>query len=257
MSRSVLSILAAGGLFLAMLASLEVGYRLGTRRLGADPERERTGLATVDGAVFAILGLMIAFTFSGAAIRFDARRTLIVEETNAIGTAWLRLDLLASDAQPGLRDLFRRYLDSRLEAYRLVNESSDAAFAEWGRGVAMQQEIWAAAIAATRADPAPRILVLPALNAMFDVVNARRMAIDTHPPAIVFAMLFGLALACAVLAGHGMAGGRALSRTHVLAFSVVVAATMYVILDLEYPRVGLFRVDAADRMLVELRESMR
>jgi len=73
-----------------------------------DPEGARAGAGAVEGSVFGLLGLLIAFTFSGAAFRFDARRQLAVEETNAIGTAYLRLDLLPADKQPALRDSFRR-----------------------------------------------------------------------------------------------------------------------------------------------------
>ena len=101
----------------------------------------------MDGAVFALLGLLVAFTFSGAASRFDARRHLIVEETNAIGTAYLRLDLLPASAQPALRDLFRRYLDSRLEVYRKLPDL-DAAKAELARSTQLQGEIWSQAVAA-------------------------------------------------------------------------------------------------------------
>ena len=93
-----------------MLILLEVGRRIGARRLAEDPMGAAAGVGTVEGAVFALFGLLIAFTFSGAAARFDTRRQLIIEETNAIGTAYLRLDLLPVDAQPGLREKFRRYV---------------------------------------------------------------------------------------------------------------------------------------------------
>jgi hypothetical protein len=85
----------------------------------------------VEGSVFGLLGLLVAFTFSGASSRFDTRRHLIVEETNAIGTAYLRLDVLPSTVQPALRDSFRRYLDSRLAIYRKL---PDAAAAKRGTG---------------------------------------------------------------------------------------------------------------------------
>src|SRR5215510_412756 len=104
-------VLLAGGLFFGMLIFLEVGRRIGLRKIARDPAGADTGLSVIDGAVFTLLGLIVAFTFSGAASRFDVRRQLIVEEANAIGTAYLRVDLLPPDAQPALRDRFRRYLD--------------------------------------------------------------------------------------------------------------------------------------------------
>src|SRR5439155_1450024 len=104
---------AAIGLFAAMLVALELGRRIGTRRLAALPPGTSWEIGTLDGAVFGLLGLLIAFTFSGAVSRFEARRHLVVEETNAIGTAYLRLDLLPVAAQPAMRAAFRRYLDPR------------------------------------------------------------------------------------------------------------------------------------------------
>jgi hypothetical protein len=86
------SILYAGAMFLGMVLLLELGWRLGRQHRGRSEESSRAGLGAVEGAVFALMGLLIAFTFSGAASRFDERRQLIVEESNAIGTAWLRLD---------------------------------------------------------------------------------------------------------------------------------------------------------------------
>jgi hypothetical protein len=76
------------------------------------------GFGTIEGSVLALLGLLIAFTFSGASARFDTRRQLIVEATNHIGTAYLRLDLLPAGAQPALRESFRRYVDARIEVNR-------------------------------------------------------------------------------------------------------------------------------------------
>ena len=102
------ALLLAAGLFAAMLAFQELGRRLGVSRAAHDPEGARAGAGVVDGAIFALLGLLIAFTFSGAASRFDHRRALIVEEANAIGTAYLRVDLLPAAAQAEMRDSFRR-----------------------------------------------------------------------------------------------------------------------------------------------------
>jgi hypothetical protein len=246
------------GLFLGMLFFLDIGRRIGVRRRAQDPEGAGAGVGAVDGAVFALLGLLIAFTFSGAAARFDTRRALIVEEANAIGTAYLRLDLLPAGAQPALRDLFRRYVDSRLETYRKIPDYQ-AAKAEYDRSISLQGEIWSQAIAAGRlegAPPAATMLLLPALNQMIDITTTRAMAVQTHPPIAIFAMLFGLALASALLAGYGMAGGKSRDWLHMLAFAMVLALTVYVIIDIEFPRLGLIRVDAFDQALVNVRASM-
>ena len=92
---------------------------------------------------------------------------------------------------------------------------------------------------------------------MIDITTTRNLATHTHPPLIIFAMLFGLALASALLAGHGMAGDTARSWLHIVSFAVIITATVYVILDLEFPRRGVIRVTAFDRALVELLETMQ
>lgn len=247
------------GLFLGMLLLLETGRRIGVRRRAQDPDGAEAGTGVIDGAIFALLGLLIAFTFAGAASRFDHRRDLIVEETNAIGTAYLRLDLLPASAQPSLRDLFRRYVDARLEVYRRLPDMR-AVQEELNRANQLQGEIWSQAVAAGRmegAPPAATMLLLPALNEMIDITTTRTMATKIHPPAVIFVMLFGVALASALLAGYGMAGGKSRNWLHMLGFAAVLAMAVYVILDLEFPRLGLIQVDAFDQALVELRESMK
>ena len=252
-------LLTALSLFVGMVVLLEVGRRIGIRRRQRDAEGAREGVGAVEGAIFALLGLLIAFTFSGAAARFDQRRHLIVEETNAIGTAYLRVDLVAPDLQSALRESFRRYLEARLDVYRKIPDmpAVEAALAEVNR---LQKDIWRQAVAATRAPdshPNLTILILPALNAMFDITTTRTLATRFHPPRIIFAMLMALALAAALLAGHGMSTAKTHSWTHVLGFAAAMAASLYVILEIEYPRLGLIRVDSFDQALVELRELMK
>jgi hypothetical protein len=257
MKTILLSALFAAGLFLGMLVLLEVGRQRGRRRRAKDAEGASAGTGPVEGAIFALLGLLIAFTFSGAAARFDARRQLIVQEANAVGTAWLRLDLLPESDRRALQGLFRQYLDSRLEVYRRLPDLA-AARAELDRSTKLQGEIWSHAVTACQPEAAGpvRMLLLPALNEMFDITTTRTMAAQTHPPTIIFALLFALGLGCALLAGYGMAASQERSWTHMIGFAAVMAVTVYVILDLEFPRLGLVRVDAADQVLVELRAQM-
>ena len=247
----------AVGLFAGMMVMLELGRRLGDRVERIDPGGAHTGTGPVEGAVFALLGLLVAFSFSGAASRFDARRHLIVEEANAIGTAYLRLDLAPAGAQPALRDLFRRYLETRLEAYRVMPDM-DAVRDALGRAEQLQRDIWAQSVAACRdAGPQPcTILLLPALNAMIDITTTRSAAVQMHPPAVILWMLCALGLGCSLLAGYSMATGEHRKWTHMIAFATVMALTVYVILDLEFPRLGLIRVDAFDQVLHEVRAGM-
>jgi len=258
MSWTLVVLAVSVALFGALLGLIEAGRRIGARAAGRDRDGTRIGAGIVEGAVFGLLGLMLAFTFSGAAARFDTRRLQIVDETNAIGTAYLRVDVLPAAAQPSLRDTFRRYVDSRLAAYRALPDM-EAVEAELARTAALQLEIWRAAVAACREPGVPAstpLVVLPALNAMFDIVTTRTIAARTHPPAVTFGMLIGLTLISGLLVGHGMAGVPR-SWLHMIGFALVMAVAMYVILDLEFPRHGLIRIDDFDRALAELRGSMK
>jgi hypothetical protein len=256
MSHVSYAIILSCGLFTGMFLMLELGHRLAVRVERLDPGAHR-GTGPVEGAVFALLGLLVAFSFSGAATRFDARRHLVVEEANAIGTAFLRIDTLPAAEQPAMRDLFRRYLDARLAVYRAVPDFA-AVHEELVRSEGLQNEIWSRSVAACAgAGAGPcAILVLPALNAMIDIATTRVAAVRIHPPAITFWLLAGLGLGCALLAGYSMADGKRRKWTHIVGFAAVTAITFYVILDLEYPRLGLIRIDAFDQLLVDVRASM-
>jgi hypothetical protein len=108
----------------------------------------------MENAVFGLMGLLIAFTFSGAASRLDARRQLIAEDTNAIATAYLRIDLLPSARQQALRESFRQYLDARLAFYSKLGDPT-AARAEMSRCTALQREIWSLASKTCQEAPSP------------------------------------------------------------------------------------------------------
>ena len=95
-------------LFCGMLLCFELGRRLGVARLARDPDGVGKGSGSVEGAVLGLLGLLLALTFSGAGSRFEDRRFLIADETNAISTAYLRIDLLPAETQPEIRQLFRQ-----------------------------------------------------------------------------------------------------------------------------------------------------
>jgi hypothetical protein len=258
MSFALINLLYTVGLLLGMLFLLEVGRRIGLRRMAVDAEGARAGIGTVEGALLALLGLLIAFSFSGAAARFDARRQQIIDEANDIGSAYMLVDLLPPAAQPPLRDKFRLYVDSRLEAYRKMPDLA-AAKAEFERSKTLQNDIWTQAVTATRdAGYQPVALqILPAISRMISISTQRTVALEVHPPTIIFVMLAGLMLVGALLAGYGMASGTSRNWIHTAAFVVILALTFYVIRDLEYPRLpGLVGLNEIDNVMVDLRKSM-
>jgi len=259
MEPPIPALLFALVLFVGMLVLTEIGRHFGVRRRPKESEGERSGLGTVEGAVFALFGLMVAFTFSGAASRFNEKRMLTAEEVNCIETAYLRLHLLSPQAQPALQELFRHYVDSRLETYRRL-PNMVAAEMEMAKSKKIQEEVWIEAEAATRlpdSHPSSGLLLLPAINNMIDISTTRTMALQVHPPRIVYALLLGLGLICSLLAGFRMSSGQHRSWLHILAFTVLTVIIVYVMLDVEYPRAGLIRLESADQLLVNLRDHMK
>jgi len=243
-------------LFCGMLVCFEIGRRIGQRT--ASEEAGKAGLGVVEGAIFALLGLLVAFTFSGAAERFEGRRHLIIEEANDIGTAYLRVDLLPGEAQPEIKDLFRQYVDSRLAIYQDVTDL-ELMRRRLAQSQELQNEIWNKSVSAASrsSNTAATMLLVPALNSMFDIATVRTATREDHPPVIIFAMLAGIALASSMMAGYEMAGASRRSWLHTLGFSLILSVSVYVILDLEFPRLGLIRVDAYDHYLVDVRNSMK
>ncbi|MEN6625803.1 MAG: DUF4239 domain-containing protein [Candidatus Sumerlaeia bacterium] len=257
MSHFTFTAILAVGLFGGMLIALRAGKWLGMRRKAAEGNG-MGGIGVMEGAVFALMGLVIAFSFSGALTRFDWRRHLVIEEANDIGTAYLRVDLLPPQDQPAMRALFRRYVQTRLGIYEKLPDIN-VVNAELAKLAAIQGEMWAIALAGSQRSgtTAAPMLLLPALNAMFDILNTQVMAAKTHPPPVVFGMLLGLALVSSLLVGYDLARVKERHWIHLLGFTFAIAFSVYVILDLEYPRLGLIRIDDFDKALVDLLAQMK
>src|SRR5262249_103907 len=144
--------------------------------------------STVEASIFALMGLLVGFTFYGAGARFDVRRNLAAQEANAIGTAYLRLDLLPPEAQPALREDFRDYLRSRLSVFQKIPDVR-AVTEQLERTSALQKKIWEKAVESTKSSgPAEKALVLTSLNEMIDITTVVKVSLITHPPPAVFAM---------------------------------------------------------------------
>jgi hypothetical protein len=237
------------------LACMEFGRRIRLRRR---EEKVSSGLGVIDGAVFGLMALLLGFSFSGAVSRFDVRRELIVQETNAIGTAWLRVDLLPEAAQPEIRDNFRAYLDARLAFYKNLDLDRAKASEELVLSQKLQGKIWTESIAAAKETNSTAVLtlVVSSLNEMIDITTTRFVALQTHPPIPLYVTLVLLALASSLIAGFGMGDSDKRSWLHTLVFSFALTLTVYTIIDLEFPRVGIIRVDRYDQALVDQRNSM-
>jgi hypothetical protein len=252
---TILFVVIPIAVFLAMVAALALGKRFARVH---PVESAGSGATTVEGSLFALFGLLVAFSFSGAETRLDARRELIVDEANAVGTAYMRLDLLPVEDRPTVKALFRDYVDSRIAIYAALPDIEKAR-AEQARSVELQDSIWARSVAASARVPDSRaaVVVLPSLNEAFDITTEREAATRMHVPIAIFVLLGILAVACAFLAGIGMARAGKVSHLYVFAFAGAMALAGYVILNLEFPRLGFVRFENLDALLVETRQAMR
>jgi hypothetical protein len=253
-----LGIATALSLFIGMMLLLEVGRRIAVSRARTRGSRSRAGVGVVDGAVYGLLALLLGFSFSGAAERFDHRRALIGDIANAGSTAWRRVDMLPDDRQPPIRDGLRRYLDELIAFYTAPAPGQDW-FKLSPSLVRAEDDLWSQAAAACKAPggEAARMLLLPSLNETFDYVDEERVARRMHPPSLIFTMLGIAALATALFAGYGMASGNVRNWVFHIGIAASVSIAVFVIVELEYPRLGLLRISGMDQVLVELRATMK
>lgn len=251
------AIAVAIGLFVGMVACLEGGFRIGRQASTRHPELTHEGIGAIEAAVFALFGLLLGFSFAGATSRLDTRRDQIVQEANAIHTAYLRVDLIPESEQAEIRRLFRDYLDARVRMFAHLPDFTTAD-QELAQAERLQQEMWAHAVRVSRAEPAGNAarLLLPALNDMMDLTTARSIALRTQLPRLILVLLISLALMSGLLAGYAMAKRERRSWLHALLYSAFIAITVYAVLDLDNPRSGLIRLDAADAAMVKLRSSI-
>src|SRR4029077_2560754 len=198
---ALMNLAFVGMLFVAMLALQEVGRRLAERATEAGSQKRAT--SATEAAVYGILGLFLAFTFSGAGLRFEERRHLAVEQSNAVATAGLRIDTLPASAQPRLRHLFRQYIDARLErAPRAMNEAAVASAVT--KYQALQREVWSAGGGAAHeaGQGAAFCVFLAALNDMICITAPRETVARMRTPLAVTLMVAMLALIGSLFAGY-------------------------------------------------------
>jgi hypothetical protein len=183
---------------------------------------------------------------------------LIVQEYNSISTAYARLELLPADRQPAMREKFREYVKSRYQMWLLLPNWNDAV-EDYNRSEKLEEEIWQESIDATK-DPAQRearLLLLPALNDMITYTTTRLIIAQSHPPALVFVLLFFLSLVAAWTIGFGMGNCVKPSYLHAIGFAVMVAFALYVIFEIEFPRHGLVTLSGPNELLKQLGEEMK
>jgi hypothetical protein len=195
---------------------------------------ERHDFATVQTATLTLLALITGFSFSMAVTRYDQRKTLEEAEANAIGTEYLRADLLPAELTPRARSALRKYLDHRIAFYQARDERTAS---EIGRRTAsLQAELWSSVLAA--ANPATPITAL-VISGMNDVINSQGYTQAAWWNRIPWAMMMLMAVSCNLLVGYGE---ERKGSTILLVLPVVVSIAFFLIADLDSPRGGVIRL---------------
>lgn len=239
-------ILIAVGLAIALPLTAEAGRWLRRRRRAREPDVDKEEAGQFGTSALGLLALLIAFTFSMAATRYETRRELVVAEANAISTAYLRSQLFDEPARSRLGAAYADYVRARpaFVAAGLDKTRLDAADAKLA---ALQARIWAETKAAIRT-PAGQPLtvsVLIATNEMFDLAASQRAALDARVPFGVRLALAAFALVTAGIVGWTLEGNWPRRPLAPLALFVMVACAIGLITDLDQPRGGLITVPQA------------
>lgn len=253
--------LIAGILLALLLAATEAGFRIGRRDKSRIDEKTRSQISVLQGSVLGVLGLLLGFTISMAVSRFESRKQIVLDEANAIGTAYLRTSLLPEPDRAYIAGRLRDYLDLRLEYSRAGDDettlkNADAVKMAREQLARVQNDFWTRAVSRAQQNPNPVTtgLLLQSLNQVIDLDAARWMALNNHVPETVVHVNTFIAVLAIILVGYsfGLGGQRHLFSVCLLA--IAVTATLIVIIDLDRSRQGLITV--SQQPLIDLQKQL-
>lgn len=241
--QGFLDSLPLGVLFVAtvviVLTALEVGYRLGLHRHKRSDSEKEVPVGEMVAATLGLLAFLLAFTFSFAASRYESRKELVLQEANAVGTAWLRAGLLPDPESTASRALLREYVAARIEGVQTENIAATIRQSE-----DLHVRLWAhAERAAEKQDSMVRTGLY--INALNDVIDRHAdrimMGIQHRIPQLIWLVLFGeTVLAMAAMGYHGGLAGSTRSLAS-LAIALAFSGVMILIADLDNPAKGLIQ----------------
>ena len=249
MSRYFLGFHACLILFALVLVALEVGRQLGKYHAKRNAATGKGDISTgvIEGAVFGLMGLFLAFFFSGAYTRFDVRRNLITTEMIAIKNAYLQADLLDTTSANLVHREIRDYLHDRIMYYEVFSTNFPLANQYLLQSKKIQLKLWQDTI--TNSNPNSS-RVNAALLAMINAADIRMITMHIHPPMVIFYLFLTMSIVSALLAGYNIGGKKAGSPIHMIVYALLMAFTIYLTIDMEYPRSGfLTNINSFDYFL--------
>ncbi len=238
-----------------LLIFAEAGYRFGVAFRRRRPEAAQGHSGSVQGAVLGLLGLLLGFSFAMAVGRFDARRALVVEEANSIGTTWLRSDFLPGPYKGEVRDLLIRYTKLKLAAFDTQSNAENSH--RIGKEVAeIHSKLWQNASDAAAERNTPTLATfITTLNETIDLHSTRKAALRNHVPGAVWLLLMMVAGCGAWASGYGSGCGGMRSVFNQVLFPVLIAVVITLIADIDRAHKGLIGMSSAP--IQELLDSMQ
>ena len=236
--------------FIVMLLAAFIGDILRNKVQALD-EVERVDFGIVQNAALTLLALLIGFSFSMAISRYDQRKNYEEAEANAIGTEYVRLDLLPAGHSAKARELLKQYLDRRILFYETRDHSHLAQIET--ETLKLQNGLWAAIQPAAAADPNPVMALV--VSGMNDVLNSQgytQAAWWNRIPIAAWGLMTAIAISCNLLLGYG-AHNR--DWRTLLILPIVVSIALFLISDLDSPRGGAIRVEPQN--LISLSQSLQ
>ena len=231
-------------LSLACLLAMWAVARLGAwLRVRLQVGEEGAGnLNLVVPATLTLLGLIIGFTFSMATGRYDQRKLYEEQEANAIGTEWVRADLLSGAQGEEIKRLLGAYLDRRIAFY----EAGSGPLRTAGETAQLQAQLWSAVRPAAAAQPTPvTALVVSGMNDVLNSEGYTQFAWWNRIPATAWGLMMAIALFANGLVGYATRRSRD-GAVLLWVLPVLLAISFFLIADIDSPRGGLIRVGAVD-----------
>ncbi len=246
-SSSVIAII----IFFMIIVCYLLGHWLRIKGIKKNPEKSAAELGAINGTLLGLLGLLLAFTFSMASSRFDARRQLVIEEANDISTAILRTEMYPDSVKQLLRDNLKKYVEARIAFYK-AGMDVQGIVQNFLKADSLSGKIWSiAANYAKKDDITTRTSqLMPALNDMMDITTTRRAAGEATIPDSIMYFLFLLCLCSAFLLGYD--NKNKIDWIVVMGLAIMLSATVFNIIDLDRPRGGLINMDTPNEKITEL-----
>lgn len=235
-------------IFFVAIAILALVYRTGGWFGARRNQSESGNSSTVQGALLALLGLLLGFTFAMALSRYETRRNMVLNESNAIGTTFLRASFVPDPYRTDTQNALREYAAARLDFFRAGYDSHRMAVA-LDQASRLQVRLWFDAVAAVKAQPTVATsLFVQSLNEVIDLDAMRRDALEDRIPSAVWATLVVISILAAFLTGYFER--RRFSPLNMM-LPIAVAAVLGLIADLDAPRSGSIEVSQQQMLALQ------